>query len=141
MSLLCPSFMRSPLWRFLKERGPDHGLPKSSWCDKNAVSFQLSGAARDGGIGRHAWHSKYWPERHNFQKDVPSIEAGAGVIDSNFVDLRSGIAGGGPISIDPEVQNVGVGRRLTDSGLLPCCRCTVAGASVTPRGAQRDAQR
>jgi hypothetical protein len=63
-----------------------------------------------------------------FKKDVPSIEAGAGVIDSNLVDLRSGIAGGGPISIDPEAQNVGVGRRLTDSGLLPCCRCTVGGA-------------
>jgi hypothetical protein len=84
------------------------GLPESSWCDKNAVSFQLSGVARDGGIGRHAWHSKYRPEQHNFQKDVPSIEVGAGVINSNFVDLRSGIAGGtadrraGQLGIDQE---------------------------------------
>jgi len=83
-------------------------------------------------------------ERHNFQKDVPSIEAGAGVIErliaepahygvaaeadgkligSNFVDLRSRIAGGGPISIDPEAQNAGVGRRrLTDSATIGSAR-------------------
>jgi len=48
------------------------------------------------------------PEQHNFQKDVPSIEVGAGVINSNFVDLRSGIAGGtadrraGQLGIDQE---------------------------------------
>jgi predicted N-acetyltransferase YhbS len=34
------------------------------------------------------------------------------IIGSNFVDLRSPIAGIGPISVDPEVQNRGVGRQL-----------------------------
>jgi hypothetical protein len=82
-------------------------------------------------------------ERHNFQKDVPSIDAGAGMIErllaepahygvaaetdgkligSNFVDLRSRIAGGRPISIDPEAQNAGVGRRLTDSATIGSAR-------------------
>jgi hypothetical protein len=82
-------------------------------------------------------------ERHNFQKDVPSIGAGAAIerliaepshygvaaqadgklIGSNFVDLRSRIAGGGPISIDPEAQNAGVGRRrLTDSATMGSAR-------------------
>ena len=31
---------------------------------------------------------------------------------SNFIDLRSPIAGIGPISVDPNAQNKGTGRRL-----------------------------
>ena len=34
------------------------------------------------------------------------------IIGSNFLDERSAIAGLGPITVDPAVQNQGVGRRL-----------------------------
>ena len=32
------------------------------------------------------------------------------IVGSNFADCRSSIAGIGPISIDPEAQNQGIGR-------------------------------
>ena len=72
-------------------------------------------------------------ERHNFPRDFPSPEIGAEVVallighpgfygvaaeedgrlaGSNFIDLRSPVAGIGPISVDPEAQNAGIGRRL-----------------------------
>jgi GNAT superfamily N-acetyltransferase len=75
-------------------------------------------------------------DRHNFARDFPSIEIATGAITalsshpgfyglaaeadgrlagSNFVDLRSRIAGIGPISIDPEVQNRSLGRRLMEA--------------------------
>jgi predicted N-acetyltransferase YhbS len=71
--------------------------------------------------------------RHNFPNDFPSPEAAAGlmsfvighpgvygvvaerdgrIIGSNFLDERSTIAGVGPITVDPEAQDHGVGRRL-----------------------------
>lgn len=72
-------------------------------------------------------------DRHNFPPDFPSVEVGQGVIamliahpggyslvaeddgrivGSNFADKRSPIIGVGPISVDPETQNRGVGRAL-----------------------------
>src|SRR3954452_17360526 len=72
-------------------------------------------------------------ERHNFARDFPSPEVGVEVVatliahpgfygvaaeensrlaGSNFIDLRSPIAGIGPISVDPDAQNAGIGRRL-----------------------------
>ena len=72
-------------------------------------------------------------ERHNFPRDFPSPEVGAEVVatliahpgfygvaaeengrlaGSNFIDLRSPVAGIGPISVDPDAQNAGIGRRL-----------------------------
>ena len=72
-------------------------------------------------------------EQHNFPRDFPSPEIAAGVVamltghpgfygvaaeedgrlaGSNFIDLRSPIAGIGPISVDPKSQNSGIGRRL-----------------------------
>ncbi|MEU0740860.1 GNAT family N-acetyltransferase [Streptomyces sp. NPDC006134] len=39
-------------------------------------------------------------------------ELGGRVVGSNFLDERSPVAGVGPITIDPAVQNRGVGRRL-----------------------------
>jgi GNAT superfamily N-acetyltransferase len=39
-------------------------------------------------------------------------EAGGRILGSNFLDERSTIAGIGPITVDPEVQNDGVGRAL-----------------------------
>src|SRR6266581_5152778 len=37
------------------------------------------------------------------------------VVGSNFLDERSTIAGLGPITVDPSVQNSGVGRRLMEA--------------------------
>ncbi len=39
-------------------------------------------------------------------------EVGGRVVGSNCLDERSAISGVGPITVDPEVQNAGVGRRL-----------------------------
>jgi predicted N-acetyltransferase YhbS len=72
-------------------------------------------------------------EAHNFPPDIPSAEMGIGllsmmiahpgfhvvvaerdgaVLGSNVLDERSEIAGIGPITVDPSVQNAGVGRLL-----------------------------
>ncbi|MGB6193331.1 MAG: GNAT family N-acetyltransferase, partial [Terracidiphilus sp.] len=71
--------------------------------------------------------------RHNFPTDFPAPEIPIGIftalfsmsdfycvvaeqngslIGSNCLDLRSIIAGIGPITIDPAVQNSGIGRSL-----------------------------
>lgn len=75
-------------------------------------------------------------EAHNFPRDFPSPEVATGVLSwmlshpgfysvvaeidgrvvgSNFLDERSPIAGVGPITIDPAVQNKSVGRRLMEA--------------------------
>jgi len=72
-------------------------------------------------------------DRHNFPPDFPSVEVATGlspmllahpgfygvvaedegrIVGSNFADQRSSIAGIGPISVDPMVQNRSVGRSL-----------------------------
>jgi GNAT superfamily N-acetyltransferase len=72
-------------------------------------------------------------DQHNFPHEFPAPEAGVGVVrsmittpgfygivaelngriaGSNFMDERSTIAGIGPISVDPEVQNSGAGRAM-----------------------------
>ncbi len=72
-------------------------------------------------------------ERHGFPPDFPSVEAARGlvsmlmatpgfhdfvaeedqrIVGANFVDLRSRIGGVGPIAVDPNSQNKGVGRDL-----------------------------
>jgi GNAT superfamily N-acetyltransferase len=72
-------------------------------------------------------------DEHNFPHEFPAREAADGVVrnmistrghygivaelsgriaGSNFMDERSTIAGIGPISVDPEVQNSGVGRAM-----------------------------
>jgi GNAT superfamily N-acetyltransferase len=71
--------------------------------------------------------------QHNFPPDFPSVDVAIGlltmllahpqfhsviaeadgkIIGSNFLDERSAIAGVGPITVDPKIQNSGVGRRL-----------------------------
>jgi predicted N-acetyltransferase YhbS len=71
--------------------------------------------------------------QHNFSPDFPSTELASGVaamliahpgfygvvaehngriVGSNFLDERSRIGGIGPITIDPSVQNKGIGRQL-----------------------------
>jgi predicted N-acetyltransferase YhbS len=72
-------------------------------------------------------------DEHNFAHEFPSLEAANGVIHSmtttagfygivaelngrlagsNFMDERSPIAGIGPISVDPDMQNSGAGRAM-----------------------------
>src|SRR5215212_10861838 len=76
--------------------------------------------------------------RHNFPKDFRSSEEATGlisfllghpgfysvvaerdgrIIGSNFLDERSAIAGVGPITVDPQAQDRGVGRRLMQNVL------------------------
>ena len=75
---------------------------------------------------------------HNFPPDVPSPDAGVGlltmmfshpgfycvvaesrgrIIGSNCLDERSPISGVGPITVDPAAQNAGAGRKLMDAVL------------------------
>jgi predicted N-acetyltransferase YhbS len=75
---------------------------------------------------------------HNFPRDFPSVEVATGlvsmllanpgfygivaeengrIVGSNFADHRSSIAGIGPISIDPEAQNQGIGRKLMQTAI------------------------
>jgi predicted N-acetyltransferase YhbS len=74
--------------------------------------------------------------QHNFPPDFPSpqaavdllsmllahpgfyavvAEADGRIAGSNFLDERSAIAGLGPITVDPTVQNSGIGRRLMEA--------------------------
>src|ERR1700738_2654613 len=75
-------------------------------------------------------------DHHRFPRDFPVPEAAAGVIEawlqhpsiwgivavadgrivgSNFLDERDTIRGVGPISVDPDGQNAGVGRKLMEA--------------------------
>jgi predicted N-acetyltransferase YhbS len=72
-------------------------------------------------------------DHHRFPRDFPALEAAAGmmamwiphptvwgvvaeidgrIVGSNFLDERDPIRGVGPITVDPEGQNAGVGRKL-----------------------------
>src|SRR4030095_10006835 len=93
-------------------------------------------AARCGAICYEAF--KKIAEQHNFPPDLPSAEAGMGLLSqllghpgfygviaevdgrgvgSNFLDERSIIAGIGPITIDPAVQDRSIGRQLMQNVL------------------------
>jgi predicted N-acetyltransferase YhbS len=75
-------------------------------------------------------------DHHRFQRDFPALEAAAGLMSvfvphpmiwgvvaevdgrvagSNFLDERSPIRGVGPITVSPEGQNAGVGRKLMEA--------------------------
>jgi len=77
-------------------------------------------------------------EQHNFPPDFPSLEVARGllasllgntgfhsivaeldgtIVGSNFLDERSTVAGLGPITVDPAVQNRAVGRQLMQHAL------------------------
>jgi predicted N-acetyltransferase YhbS len=77
-------------------------------------------------------------DQHNFPPDFPSQEVARGllarllanpgfysvvaefdstIVGSNFVDERSTVAGLGPITVDPAVQNRAVGRQLMQNAL------------------------
>ena len=88
---------------------------------------------------------------HGFPPDIPSNEAGIGLIStlfshpgfycvlaevdgliagSNCMDERCTIAGIGPITVDPGVQNRGVGRKLMDAVLLRARERSSAGVRL-----------
>ena len=75
-------------------------------------------------------------DHHRFPRDFPVLEAATGImgiwiphpsvwgvvaekdgriVGSNFLDERDPIRGIGPISVDPESQNAGVGRKLMEA--------------------------
>src|SRR5215207_5465494 len=77
-------------------------------------------------------------DHHRFERDFPSLEAAAQltsafiahpsiwgvvaesdgrVLGSNFLDERGPVRGLGPITVDPEAQGRGVGRRLMEVAL------------------------
>jgi predicted N-acetyltransferase YhbS len=77
-------------------------------------------------------------DRHRFPRDFPTLEAASGlahafiahpsihgvvaerdgrILGSNFVDERGSVRGVGPITVDPGVQESGVGRRLMEAVL------------------------
>ncbi len=77
-------------------------------------------------------------DQHRFPRDFPVLEAATGlmanwvphpsiwgvvaerdgqIVGSNFLDERGPIRGVGPITVDPEGQNAGVGRRLMEAVL------------------------
>ena len=77
-------------------------------------------------------------DQHRFPRDFPALEAATGlmgvwiphpsvwgvvaeidgrIVGSNFLDERDPIRGVGPITVDPEAQGAGVGRRLMDAVL------------------------
>ncbi len=87
-------------------------------------------------------------DAHNFPPDFPSVDAAVGTVTSlisnpgfysvlaevdgtiagsNFMDERNPIAGIGPISVDPAVQNQSIGRHLMENVLERAGARTFAG--------------
>ena len=94
-------------------------------------------------------------DEHNFPPDFPSVEVATDVVSmllanpgfygivaqdndrivgSNFADQRSSIAGIGPISIDPQVQNQGIGRKLMEAAIDHFASSHVAGIRLVQSG-------
>jgi len=93
--------------------------------------------------------------QHNFPPDLPSAEVTIGlisklianprfytivaeidhqVVGSNFMDERSAIAGIGPITIDPTVQNRGIGRALMGDCMTRAAERRVPGVRLIQAG-------
>ena len=89
--------------------------------------------------------------QHNFPWDFPSIEIATGVVNmmlsnpgfysviaemdgkvvgSNFLDERNPIAGIGPITVDPAMQNLTVGRQLMSSVMERAAQRKFAGVRL-----------
>jgi predicted N-acetyltransferase YhbS len=92
---------------------------------------------------------------HNFPPDFPSPEVASGllsmllahpgfysvvaevegrIVGSNFLDERSCIVGLGPITVDPTVQNRGVGGRLMQDAIDRSARRQAAGVRLLQSG-------
>ena len=102
--------------------------------------------------GHALYHAfKALADQHNFPPDFPSVdvaadligmligdpqfygvvaESGGKIVGSNFLDERSPIVGIGPISVDPNVQNKGIGRRLMDDVLNRAAEKNAAGVRL-----------
>jgi GNAT superfamily N-acetyltransferase len=61
-------------------------------------------------------------------------ESGGRIVGSNFLDERSSIAGVGPITVDPNGQNSGVGGRLMQDVLDRAARQKAAGVRLLQAG-------
>src|SRR2546421_7121547 len=94
-------------------------------------------------------------EAHNFPPDFPSADAAVGllgwmlahpkfysvvaeidgrIVGSNFLDERNTIAGVGPITVDPAVQNRAIGRRLMDAVHERAAKRNFAGVRLIQAG-------
>ena len=94
-------------------------------------------------------------EAHNFTPDFPNPESGVGaigsliahpgafdliaevdgrIVGSNFLDERNAISGVGPITVDPDVQNDGVGRALMQAVLERSAERGFAGIRLLQSG-------
>jgi len=104
-----------------------------------AITIRRAEAADAGACGEIAYRAfQTLHDHHNFPRPYPSVEVATGILStvlanpgfygivaerdgrivgSNFADQRSTIAGIGPITVDPEVQNQGVGRSLMQTAL------------------------
>ena len=104
-----------------------------------AITIRRAEAADAGACGEIAYRAfQTLADHHNFPRPYPSVEVATGllstvlanpgfygivaerdgrIVGSNFADQRSSIAGIGPITVDPEVQNQGVGRSLMQTAL------------------------
>lgn len=94
-------------------------------------------------------------DRHRFPADFPSTDVATGlvsaflahpgfysvvaevdgrIVGSNFLDERSPIAGVGPITVDPSVQDRGIGRRLMQAVLDRAAARQFAGVRLVQAG-------
>ena len=65
------------------------------------------------------------PEYYSVVAEMDGCDVG-----SNFLDERSNIVGIGPITIDPDLQGVGVGRLLMEDGLKRVAERGFSGARL-----------
>jgi predicted N-acetyltransferase YhbS len=110
---------------------------------------RLSDAEACGAICFEAF--KAISSEHNFPWDLPSAEIGIGlmrrllanagfysvvaevdgrVVGSNFLDERGPVAGIGPITVDPAIQNQGIGRKLMLAVMDRVAQCGSAGVRL-----------
>jgi predicted N-acetyltransferase YhbS len=94
-------------------------------------------------------------EEHNFPPDFPSVEHATGTVTalatnpgvysvvaesdgkvagSNFMDERNPIAGIGPISVDPSIQNQSIGRQLMEDAIARARSRNFAGIRLVQAG-------
>ena len=106
---------------------------------QTTVTLRPGRPADNGACGRICYEAfEAIARQHNFPPDFPSVdvatdlitmllshpgffsvvaEAGGEIVGSNFLDERSPIAGVGPITVNPDVQNLRIGRRLMQAVL------------------------
>jgi predicted N-acetyltransferase YhbS len=103
------------------------------------VTIRRAAPRDSAAVGRICYEAfKAIADEHRFTPDFPDAESAAGllgsliehpgffvvvaesegrVVGSNFLDERNTISGVGPITVDPGIQNTGVGRTLMDAAM------------------------